>query len=444
STAGLIVGMRDIDEEVVARTALAHAIEHDPLTGLATLPVATARIDRLLAAFPTLPPRVVSVLCIGVDSLTPVNQALTHTGGDRVLLEVAARIATVEHNPDLLARGSGDEFLVILPELVSGADAGVIADRIRLAVHGPITIGTTRLEPTVSIGIATGARGAHAEQVLRDASIAMRQAKDNGRDRCEFLQSELAVEAHHRLEIEEGIRDGLRRGQFVPWVQPIVDFDGGDIVGYEALVRWVRPDGSIVAPDDFLPVAERTALIADIDAAVLRQAVDLLAGLPEPRFVAVNVSAATLARMDYAHAVIEELQRSGAAATRLHVEFTETALLHVTDRVKTIMTELAEAGVLWYVDDFGTGYSSISHLRDLPVAGLKLDLSFTADIRAGDPTSERLAKALIGLAEGLGLDTIAEGVETPAEAATLLAQGWKHAQGWLYGRPQPGTALQLP
>lgn len=440
---GRIIGMRDIQDEVAARTHLAHALEHDQLTGLATLPVAVARTRRLLAALPAGSPTSVGVLCVGIDSLKTVNEALTHAGGDRVMLEVAARIATVVADPDRLARGSGDEFLVLLPNLVTGADAGVVADQIRRAVHGSIKVGSQRFEPTVSVGIAIGGAGAESDQLFRDAAMAMRQAKARGRDRCEFLQAGLAAEAEHRLIVEDGLREGLRQGRMVAWFQPIVALPGGGVVGYEALARLIGPDG-IIEPAGFLPVAERTSLICDVDIAILRQALDLLATLPDPMHVAVNVSAQTLARSDYASELRAELARSGADPARLHCEFTETALLQVTDRVRAVMADLTELGVRWYVDDFGTGYSSISHLRDLPIAGLKLDLSFTSGMRAGEKTSKQLSQALIGLARGLSLDTVAEGVETAQDADLLAVHGWRHAQGWLYGHAQPAASIQAP
>ena len=167
----------------------------------------------------------------------------------------------------------------------------------------------------------------------------------------------------------------------------------------------------------------------------------MLARLPGPLHIAVNVSASTLTNVDYADVVIEALTQSGADPGRLILEVTETALLIVTKPIRDAMARLADFGVRWYADDFGTGYSSIANLRDLPITGLKLDMSFTAGIRRGDRTSERLGQALSGLAEGLGLDTVAEGVETAEEAAVLIAQGWKHGQGWLFGRPAP---LSMP
>ena len=438
--AGFVFGMRDIHDEVIARTALSHALAHDALTGFATLPTAVERIDKLLAAVAESEPRQwVGVLCVGVDSLRTVNEAITHSAGDLVLATLAKRLADVQDDSDLLARGSGDEFIVILPGLASGADAGALAEHVRLSTHGTITIGANHFEPTVSVGIATGSFGSSGEALLRDASLAMHRAKDNGRDRCEFFLDSLAEEAQHRVQIEDGVRDGLQQGEFVPWFQPIVDLDDGRIVGYEALVRWVKDDGTVVAPGDFLPTAERTALIIKLDIAVLAQAAAILSRLPAPMHIAVNVSAATLAHAGYARTVLRELAAAGADPRRLHLEFTETALLSATatSSIRRDMAELADAGVKWYVDDFGTGYSSISHLRDLPIAGLKLDLSFTAGLGSSDLTCEHLAKALAGLADGLGLDTVAEGVETPQQAAILRALGWEHGQGWLYGRPAP-------
>jgi len=429
-----VVALRDIQDEVATRDRLAHAMDHDLLTGLASRQVAVAYLDRLLS----LPGKSeVGVLCVGIDSLRAVNEALTHSGGDHVIATIAARIGAFITEPSLLARGSGDEFLVLVPDLTSGADAAIVAEAIRTTAKGVIAMANHELQPTVSIGIATGRAGVSAADLLRDASLAMRHAKQGGRDRYEFAQVKLAEEAQRRLVVEEGVRNGLRSGQFVPWFQPIVNLDSGAVVGYEALIRWIRPDGSVVPPADFLPVAERSTLIADLDLTVLEQSIALLATLRPTIYVAVNVSATTLTNIEYTKRVAAALSLYHVDPHRLHVEVTETALLSLTEPIRQAMNELAEAGVRWYVDDFGTGYSSITHLRDLPIAGLKLDLSFTRGLGAGDRKSARLAKALAGLAEGLGLDTVAEGVETDAQASILTAQGWKHGQGWLFGHPEP-------
>ncbi|MDO8732327.1 MAG: EAL domain-containing protein [Actinomycetota bacterium] len=438
--ANLIASMRDIGEEVRARTALADALAHDPLTGLATLQVFQARVERLLAqnAAET-PTQTLAVLCVGIDALASVNAALTHAAGDRVIMEVATRLAEVIDDPDKLARGSGDEFLIVLPNLASGADASVTAERLRKAAHRTVTIGGIHIEPTVSIGVASGAADTDADNLLRDAGLALRQAKDLGRDRCAFLNAHLAMEAQLRIVVEEGIRKGLQAREFVPWLQPVVQLEDGATVGFEALVRWIRADGTIVPPDGFLPTAEKSALIIDLDLAVLTQGVELLTHLPAPLFISVNVSARTLNTIDYAQAVMDALGQFRVDPRRLRIEFTETALLTDAPQALESMRTLAEAGIGWYVDDFGTGFSSIAHIRDLPVSGLKLDVSFSVGIGAHDTKSERLAAALSGLATGLQLDTIAEGVETTEVATVLKELGWKYAQGWLYGKAQPAA-----
>jgi len=289
----------------------------------------------------------------------------------------------------------------------------------------------------VSIGVATGRPGSDPEDLLRDASLAMHLAKANGRNRSEFVDPQLASEARRRLLVDGAVRDALRDGEFVPWFQPIVRLADSGVVGYEALVRWVRADGSIVEPGAFLPVTERSSLIIDLDLVILEQALETLARLPEPLFVAVNVSAATLAQPDYPDRVLELLAARGIEPSRLHLEITETAVLRVTSAVRASMDRLAAVGARWFMDDFGTGYSSITHLRDLPISGMKLDRSFTRGIGLAEGTAEQLARALGGLAHGLGLDTVAEGIETEEEAAVLASHGWVHGQGWLYGKAEP-------
>jgi predicted signal transduction protein with EAL and GGDEF domain len=359
-----------------------------------------------------------------------------------VLVTVAARVAKASEDPNLVGRGSGDEFLIVLPDLLNDVDAGSAAEVIRNAVRGSVMVGEQSVMVTVGIGVVTGNQDADAEQLVRNAGLAMRQAKAAGRDRTEYFDPRLALEAQHRVTIEANIRVGLERGEFVPWVQPIVGLIDEQVAGYECLVRWMSPSG-VQEPASFLHVATRTSLINDIDLMMLRRSIDLLARIPAPLFVSVNVTGAMLSRVPYADLVIQALHDSNTDPSRLHLELTETVLLSIDAKVTDAMRRLASVGVRWYVDDFGTGYSSITHLRDLPIAGLKLDMSFTRGIRNGERTSIRLATALKGLAEGLELDTVAEGVETTVEADHLRETGWVHAQGWLFGRAAPlpgGTA----
>jgi len=430
-----IVALHDIHDEVTARTALDHAMGHDPLTGMAARPAMLQRIGEILGS--QRGRRLAAVLCVGVDRLAAINEAYTHAAGDLVLTALATRIAEATGKPDLIGRGTGVEFLVVLPDLVSGDEAASLAERLLADVKVPVVFGDIVIEPTVSIGIAIGDRTSDREQLARDASAAMGQAKADGRDRYVFADASMADQARHRLDVERRIREALEEDRFRAFFQPVVDLSTGEVAGYECLVRIERADGSIAPPAHFIPIAELSPVIADIDLAMLRMGLAALAHLPEPLTVAVNLSTVTLTRPGYPQLIERAIRESEARTARLHLEVTETALLGEAAPIVATMTSIAGLGPRWYVDDFGTGYSSISHLRDLPVSGLKLDVSFSAGIREGDQKSIRLAQALAGLAGGLGLDTVAEGIETPDEAALLTAQGWRHGQGWHYGRPAP-------
>jgi len=429
-----VMHVQDNTDAHRVREELASRANHDPLTGLINRNQLQAHLVHLLTVTPH-PGVLPAVLFCDLDFFKPVNDQYGHAAGDAVLVTTAHRIASTLRSGDTVARLGGDEFVVVL-DGVPDVDAAIaIAQKVRAVVAEPIPIGHEQtVNVTISVGIAMATDDIDGHRLLRNADAALYRAKDGGRDQIAVFNDAATSRA------EANIRHGLAHGQFVPWFQPIVNLADGALVGYEALVRWVRPDGCVVDPAGFLPLAERTDLITELDHAVLEKSVQRLRGLAAPLFVAVNVSATSIATDGYALRIIETLNSSGVDPARLHLEFTETALLGTTASVKQAMSALSNIGVRWYVDDFGTGYSSISHLRDLPVAGLKLDLSFTTELGSHDPTSESLAQALIGLADGLGLDTVAEGIETQQQAAILIAQGWQHGQGWLYGRPQPLTS----
>jgi diguanylate cyclase (GGDEF)-like protein len=372
-----------------------------------------------------------------VDRLSSVNDAYTHVAGDLVLTTLAARIAETVGNPDLVGRSAGVEFLVMAPSIGSGDEATVLAEQILRNVKGAIPVGEHRVEPTVSIGIAIGDRRTDSERLARDASVAMGQAKAEGRDRYSFADASLADQARRRLDVERRLREGIAEDRFVPHFQPVVDLTTGDVTGYETLVRYRRPDGTIAPPSRFMPIAELSPIVCDIDMTMLRCALGVMDRQPASISVAVNLSTVTLTRPGYPQLIEQLILASGIDPSRLHLEVTETALLGENAQVVDVMDMMAALGARWYVDDFGTGYSSISHLRDLPISGLKLDVTFSKGVREGDDKSVRLAQALAGLAHGLGLDTVAEGIETSTEADLLRAQGWAHGQGWLYGRPAP-------
>ena len=433
---GRVVAMRDIQATVEARAQLEHVIDHDTVTGLANLAGVLAEIEEQLGRSAS-SPRSLAVLGVRVDSLAAVNAAYTHPVGDIVLATLAHRIEDVVGTSGLVGRGTGAEFLVVLPDLREPASAAVTAELVRQAAKAPLVAAGHEVRSTVSIGIATGGPGCDPALLVRDAGLAMKQAKEDGRDRVAFFDPILAVEAERSVAVLADVRAGLLREELLAWYQPIVRLGRERVVGFEALVRWRRSDGRLLPPHEFLPIVERSAQVADLDLAVLAQAARALRSLPPDLFVSVNVSARTLTLVDYAGEIARVAREAGIDPVRLHVEVTETTLLSVSDVVDDAMRAVAATGATWYVDDFGTGYSSIAHLRDLPVSGLKLDLSFTAGIRRGDARSVSIAQGLVGMAQGLGLDTIAEGVETEQEGAVLAAQGWRHGQGWRYGRARP-------
>ena len=419
---------RDIQDEMHARAQLAHELGHDPLTGLANRTEALARIDEALLAMPR---GTVALLAVGVDDLRSVNEAFTYAAGDQVLTQIGVWLVRFARQPDDVARVGDNEFILIVRDVVDAAELADLATAMQKEMSSAITIDSHSIEVTVSIGIAP-AEGPEASEILRDATAALHHARMRGGNRWEYHNPEMTYAARERLIMRTGIRQALTSEEFLPWFQPVVSMADGSLVAYEALARWER-DGQIVPPDEFIPVAESTDLIVALDRLILRQA---LHQAPPDVHVAVNVSASTLSTPNLADVVNAELAASGFDPGRLHLEVTETALLRPTGMVTDTMRQVADLGVRWWVDDFGTGYSSIAHLRDLPIHGLKLDRSFTSGL-PDDATCRRLALGLVGLARGLGLGTIAEGVETAEQAEVLAEQGWEHGQGWLYGRPTP-------
>lgn len=430
---GWVIAIRDVGMEHEARTALEHSVQFDTLTGLATRPMALTRVSRLLDAPGD---RSWALLCVSIDGMTTTNQAYTYASGDLLLQTVARRLIDAAGQESFVARIAGNEFLVLQRDIVTESAAADAAERFLEAVRGPVEVRGGSVDVTACIGVAL-ASDSDAEALLRDARAAMRQASDKGADRWEFLDGAVGASTRRGLEIQSELREGLARGIVVPWFMPIVNIHDSAVVGYEALVRWVLPDGSVRMPFDFLPMAERTGLILTLDLSIMADAIAAAARLPDDISVGINFSSMTIASSNFTKAVKEQLDRHGVDPRRIHMEVTETALVDVTPALTTAMEDLAAIGIAWWVDDFGTGFSSISHLRDLPIAGLKLDQSFTAGLTLDDDRAARLAQGLVGLAAGLGLQTVAEGVETQEQAAILAAQGWQCGQGWLYGKAAP-------
>ena len=430
---GWALSARDIDQQVHAEIALNRELEFDSLTGLAKKSLTLSRIREILDTRRT---RGWALLCVGVDGLTAINQAFTYAAGDEVLREVAQRIVVAAGTHDRVGRIAGDEFAVLLRDVVTPADAAAAAQRLLAAVRGPIYFDDSRVDVTACVGIAMLTEK-DAESLLRDATAAMRMASRQGRDRWAFLDQNVADSSRRVLEMQTRLHDALGRGEVEPWFMGIYHLQSGRRVGFEALTRWRNADGSVTAPDEYLRVAERSSLIVELDRSMLRQSLAALGRMEPDQFVAVNLSAATLAVVDIHDFVLTEVEAAGVAIDRLHLEVTETQLFHADEDTIRQMRLLASLGIDWWVDDFGTGYSSISHLRDMPVAGVKLDRSFTEAVVAPGTRAATLTHGLAGLANGLGLQTVAEGVESKAQAQILAEQGWQLAQGFYFAEPGP-------
>ena len=357
---GGVIGVRDVNDEVHAQQALQLEVEFDALTGLAKRPLALALIQEMLEGPPA---EEWALLCVGVNGLTAVNQAYTYAAGDEILRAVAQRLLAATGTSDSVARIAGDEFAVLIRDIASLTDAASEAERLLTAVRGPVTVDQDSINVTACAGIAR-ATDQDAEGLLRDAAAAIRQAAANGPDRWGVLGGDVANKTRQDLKTQAMLRRAIEKDEIRAWFMPVIDLLDDQTRGYEALIRWVKEDGSVVGPVEFLEVAERSDLIIDIDRAALGQGLESLDTLPPAVWVAVNVSAASLSRGDLFEYLGGELARTGADPTRLHLEVTETALFHVTEAVQAMMQRVADLGVSWWVDDFGTGYSSISHLRD--------------------------------------------------------------------------------
>lgn len=434
---------RELREEIRVReeveAQLKHQVMHDPLTALPNRLYLRDRLARALAANRRDGERRFALMYLDVDRFKLFNDSLGHLAGDAVLCEVARRLADCVRDPDVVARLSGDEFAVLLENAPVPQTACKIAQRIQSALERPMRIAGRELQVTASIGIARGEpRHASVDDVLHDADLALYRAKASGRQCFVLFDESLQRDAMDVLALEQQLRTGLARGEFEAHFQPIVRLDDGTPVGDEALVRWRHPERGLLAPADFLGVAEESGLIEAIDWATYRAACTSLRDAPGDGFVTINLSPRHFRHDDFDARLLALVAETGCDPRRLRVEVTEGTLLGDTDNVVRLLGRLRDAGVDAAIDDFGTGYSSLGHVHRFPLRMLKIDRSFVAAL--GDPGDRRgtaIVGAILALARALELDVIAEGVETEAQRAALQAMGCAFGQGWLFGRPAP-------
>jgi diguanylate cyclase (GGDEF)-like protein len=424
-----------------------HQALHDPLTGL---PNRTLFVDRLAVALAQARRREawVAVLFLDVDNFKLVNDSLGHGAGDDLLLKLSARLDESLRAGDTMARFGGDEFVIICGDISGAEEAIAIAERTTAVLHHPFVVGEVEHRVTASIGIALS-RGADrdAEDLIREADAAMYRAKARGRGGYEIYDEAMRDRATARLRTENQLAHAITNGELRLAYQPIVALGSGETVGVEALVRWEHPERGTVAPLDFIPIAEDTGLIVSIGEWVLAEACRQHAAWRQsrpdapPLWMAVNLSARQVALPNLARVVADALRDNAMDPAHLRLELTESSLMEDPEVALTTMNALRDLGVQLVLDDFGTGYSSLAYVQRFPIAVLKIDRSFVANLGEESPGAAIVA-AVVNMAKGLRIDVVGEGVETEAQAAALQALGCQYAQGYLYGRPMPAEDLR--
>jgi diguanylate cyclase (GGDEF)-like protein len=461
AAAALLAGWRwmHFRERRRVEVALGRQALEDPLTGLANRTLFRDRVDHALARLARAGPPAAgdaartAVLFLDLDDFKTVNDSLGHHAGDALLRAVSARLLNATRGCDTVARLGGDEFAVLIENARGAADAHAVAGRIAQALRAPVPLdaagpGAAGCEARVgvSVGIAFAEPGVDADALLRNADAAMYQAKAEGKGRHAVFDPALVAAAAERLELERDLAHALDRGEFSLAYQPIVALGTGAPAGAEALLRWRHPARGLVSPARFVPLAEASGLIVEVGRWVLDEACRAAAGWPlgaggAPLQVAVNVSGRQLLHPALPAHVAGALAASGLAPGRLTLEITESVLMHDTAATLAVLHALKALGVRLAVDDFGTGYSSLRYLQQFPVDVLKIDKSFVDGV-ATAPHDAALARTIVTLGELLELRTVAEGVETAAQAERLRAMGCAYGQGYLFARPLDGAALE--
>ncbi len=448
--------IQDITERKRTEEQIRHLAFYDSLTSLPNRMLFKEQLNQALQSARR-EERYVSILFLDLDNFKRVNDTLGHTIGDLLLQDVGARLAQCIRAEDSLARSpsaqpnltvarlGGDEFTVLLGRIANTQDAAKVAQRILDSLAEPIDVDGHELFVSASIGIAVYPfDGEETETLIKNADAAMYHAKSNGRSRYHFYNPSMNASALEKLNLERNLRKALDRGEFVLYFQPLVHGTSGEIIGNEALLRWIHPERGLISPGDFIPLAEETGLIVPIGQWVIETACKQnvewqKSGLPSVP-VMVNLSSVQFHDPKLVLKVKEVLNETGLDPHYLTLELTESMLMQDSEQNITTLLELRRLGVGLAIDDFGTGFSSLNYLKRFPVDHLKIDQSFVRDITQ-DPGNSAIALAIIALARSLNLGVVAEGVETPEERDFLRSNGSPDMQGFLFCEPQPAALI---
>ena len=454
---GLVLTVRDVTERRRLEEQLIRQAFHDALTGLANRVLFQDRVEQAVARakrdahLDMRPDRgLVGVLFIDLDDFKIVNDTLGHAVGDALLIAVGARITAALSDTDTVARLGGDEFAALI-EADSMTELELAAERIILALAEPFEIAGQDVNGISSVGLSTTVDAGSAEELLRQADLALYVAKGAGKGQWRRYQSDLHTAVLERLELRAALDQAVKEQQFVLQYQPIVDLETGSLLGFEALVRWNHPTRGMIAPGHFIEVAEESGLIVPMGRMVLQQALNTVGRWQRStapgglRYISVNVSVRQFRTPGFVEEVRQLLRASGVAPGTLLLEITESLLLRNDEQVRADFDALRAMGVRLAIDDFGTGYSSLSYLQHMPIDVLKIDKSFI-DGMLESKQQRAVITAIVTLAQTLDLAVVAEGVEEPAQAAALRETGCPYGQGYLFARPlsEPDAFALIP
>lgn len=439
----IVVAQSDITDQKITQEQLLHDALHDKLTGLPNRALLIDRLEHAIGCVSRRPGYEFAVLFLDLDRFKIVNDSLGHTIGDGLLVEVTRRLKRIVRSNDTFARLGGDEFTILMDDIAGVEDATRLADRVQEELSVPFVLEGHEVFPTVSIGIALSKTGyQRAAEVLRDADIAMYRAKASGKACYEVFDRTMHQKAMTLLWMEADIRRALDRNEWELHYQPIVSLRNGSLAGFEALARWHHPERGMIPPSEFIPIAEETGLIVLLGEWVLREACRQMGEWngrlrqlgAEPLVVAVNISSKQFSQPGLVDKVRGTLESLEFEARYLKLEITESVIMENALSAAEMLRQLQELNVQLSIDDFGTGYSSLSSLQQFPLHTLKIDRSFVErlDTESG---SSAIIRTIVSLANNLGMDVVAEGIETESQLAKLMTLGCDYGQGYFFSRP---------
>ena len=450
---GIIESGRDVTEHIEMQDALEeqknilhHQAHHDTLTGLPNRVLFNDRLEQGIERAKR-SNNCLALFFLDLDHFKVINDSLGHTVGDKVLKAVAQRFTEIIRKEDTLARLGGDEFTIIIEGLEQSQDASQLAEKILEVLKEPIIINGNTLYASSSIGISLYPEdGKSAQDLLKYADAAMYKGKSEGRNNYQFYSEEMAELAFDRVVMEASLKEALKNEDFIVNYQPQVNGENNQLIGMEALVRWQHPIMGLVSPGKFIPLAESSGLIIELDKFVMKTAMSQIAKWYEeglnPGILALNLSHRQLHKKDFISTIENIMQETKCKAEWIELEVTEAQIMSNPEEAIIILNKIHTLGIALSIDDFGTGYSSLSYLKKLPINKLKIDRSFIQEL-PGDEENAVITRSVIALAQSLNLNVIAEGVETKEQKEFLLESGCEDIQGYLYGKPMPKEEMEV-